>query len=174
VTFTLNGKPERVRRGFLDVTVQVTPDYRLRCVGTHLKSKLPIPEGEALVRRLEAQKLREHLDGIFAKDPQANVICYGDFNDTKDQPMFQAVSGPRGSKGHMSDLWCRDRFGDRWTYYWRVADEYSRIDYLFVSPGLMPEVDRSSASVYRSEYWSDASDHRPVFTSIRPVERKAR
>ena len=63
-----------------------------------MKSKLPIPEGEALVRRLEAQKLREHLDGIFAKDPQANVICYGDFNDTKDQPMFQAVSGPRGSK----------------------------------------------------------------------------
>ena len=34
-----------VRRGFLDVTVQVTPSYRLRCVGAHLKSKLPIPEG---------------------------------------------------------------------------------------------------------------------------------
>ena len=30
VGFELNGKPEKVRRGFLDVTVDVTPDYRLR------------------------------------------------------------------------------------------------------------------------------------------------
>jgi endonuclease/exonuclease/phosphatase family metal-dependent hydrolase len=174
VAFTLNGQQERVRRGFLDVTVEVNPGYRLRCVGVHLKSKLPIPQGEALVRRLEAQKLREHLDGIFAKEPHANVICYGDFNDTKDQPMFSTVTGPRGSPGHMSDLWCRDRFGDRWTYYWKTADQYSRIDYLFVSPGLLPEVNRSSASVHRSEDWSQASDHRPVFTSIRPIERRAR
>ena len=174
VRFELNGQPERVRRGFLDVTVKVNDGYRLRCVGAHLKSKLPIPEGEALVRRLEAQKLRAHLDGIFAKEPDANVMCYGDFNDTKDQPMFHAVTGPRGSVGHMADLWCRDPLGDRWTYYWKTADQYSRIDYLFVSPGLWPEVNRSSASVYRSENWSDASDHRPVFTSIKPVETKRR
>lgn len=174
VRFDLNGQTERVRRGILDVTVEVTPDYRLRCVGVHLKSKLPIPQGEALVRRLEAQELREHLDGIFAKNPEANVLCYGDFNDTKDQPMFHAVTGQRGAAGHMTDLWCRDRFGDRWTYYWRVADQYSRIDYLFASPGLWPEVNRSSASVYRSEDWSRASDHRPIFTSIRPVETKRR
>lgn len=174
VGFVLNGQPERVRRGFLDVTIQVNEGYRLRCVGAHLKSKLPIPEGEALVRRLEAQKLREHLDGIFAKEPQANVICYGDFNDTKDQPMFHAVTGPRGSAGFMSDLWCRDPLGDRWTYYWKTADQYSRIDYLFVSPGLLPEVTRSSASVYRSENWSEASDHRPVFTKIRAAEAKRR
>jgi len=174
VAFVLNGQPQRVRRGFLDVTLQVTPDYQLRCVGVHLKSKLPIPEGEALVRRMEAQKLREHLDAIFEKEPLANVICYGDFNDTKDQPMFQSVTGPRGSAGHMSDLWCRDSLGDRWTYHWKPADQYSRIDYLFVSPGLWPEVDRSSASVYRSENWSKASDHRPIYTSIRPVEKARR
>ena len=40
VSYELNGKPEKVRRGFLDVTVQVNPNYRLRLVGTHLKSKL--------------------------------------------------------------------------------------------------------------------------------------
>lgn len=174
VGFELNGKHERVRRGILDVTVQVNDGYRLRCVGVHLKSKLPVPEGEAVIRRLESQKLRQHLDGIFAKEPDANVMCYGDFNDTKDQPMFHAVTGPRGSAGHMSDLWCKDRFGDRWTYYWKTADQYSRIDYLFVSRGLWPEVNRASASVYRSENWSDASDHRPVFTSIAPVEKKRR
>jgi endonuclease/exonuclease/phosphatase family metal-dependent hydrolase len=174
VGYTLNGQPERVRRGFLDVTIQVNPKYRLRCVGAHLKSKLPIPEGEALVRRLEAQKLREHLDRIFADDADVNLICYGDFNDTKDQPMFHEVTGARGSVGYMSDLWCRDPLGDRWTYYWRTADQYTRIDYLFASRGLLPEVARSQGSIHRSERWSDASDHRPIFTGITTVDRKRR
>src|SRR4029453_9992579 len=59
--FELNGREESVRRGILDVTLQVNADYRLRCVGVHLKSKLPVPQGEALIRRFEAQKLRQHL-----------------------------------------------------------------------------------------------------------------
>ncbi|MEQ1859701.1 MAG: endonuclease/exonuclease/phosphatase family protein [Chthoniobacteraceae bacterium] len=167
--FMLNGRPERVRRGFLDVTIEVNASYRLRCVGVHLKSKLPIPEGEALVRRLEAGKLREHLDGIFSTDADVNLICYGDFNDTKDQPMFHEVTGAKGSPRFMTDLWCRDPLGDRWTYYWRTADQYSRIDYLFVSPSLFPEIDRTKSAVYRSEHWSAASDHRPISAAIRPV-----
>jgi len=174
VAFELNEQRERVRRGFLDVTIRVSDGYVLRCVGAHLKSKLPVPEGEALIRRFEAKKLREHLDAILAREPEANVLCYGDFNDTKDQPAFQTIVGARGSAGHMSDLWCRDPLGDRWTYYWKVADQYSRIDYLLASRGLMPEVNRASASIYRSENWSEASDHRPIFTSIRPVETKRR
>jgi endonuclease/exonuclease/phosphatase family metal-dependent hydrolase len=174
VRFELEGQQERVRRGFLDVTIAVNDGYQLRCVGAHLKSKLPIPEGQEVVRRLEAQKLREHLDAIFEQAPETNLMCYGDFNDTKDQPMFHAVTGPRGTPGHLNDLWCRDQFGDKWTYYWKVGDQYSRIDYLMASAGLWPEVNRASATVYRSEHWSEASDHRPIFASIRPVEAKHR
>jgi hypothetical protein len=37
VEFNLNGQRSEVQRGFLDVTVQVTPSYRLRIVGAHLK-----------------------------------------------------------------------------------------------------------------------------------------
>jgi len=169
VRFTLNGQEERVRRGILDITVEVNPAYRLRCVGVHLKSKLPIPQGEAMVRRLEAQKLREYLDRIFTAAPDVNLICYGDFNDTKNEPMFQEVAGARGSRGFLADLWCQDSLGDRWTHYWKTADQYSRIDYLFVSPGLFPEIDRTRAAVYRSPRWSEASDHRPIYTAIRPV-----
>ena len=88
VSFELNGRPEKVRRGFLDVTIQVNPDYQLRMVGAHLKSKLPIPEGEALIRRYEAVKLRAHLDAIMTRIPKVNLVCYGDFNDTKNEPMF--------------------------------------------------------------------------------------
>jgi endonuclease/exonuclease/phosphatase family metal-dependent hydrolase len=168
--FELNGREESVRRGVLDVTVQVNGQYRLRCVGVHLKSKLPTPQGEALIRRFEAQKLRQHLDRILAADPKANVICYGDFNDTRNEPMFQQVIGTRGSRGFLTDLPCVDAFGDRWTHYWSTADQYSRIDYLFASPGLLPEVNLTGSRVYRSNDWNVASDHRPIFTGIRPVE----
>ena len=171
VSFELNGKPEKVRRGFLDVTVQVSPDYQLRLVGVHLKSKLPVPDGEAVIRRLEAMKLRAHLDGIIAADPEVNLVCYGDFNDSKNEPMFAEVSGVRNSAGYMADLWARDAIGDRWTHYWKTADLYSRLDYLFVSPALFNEVVKTKSRIYRGDDWNEASDHRPVFTSIIPVNR---
>jgi endonuclease/exonuclease/phosphatase family metal-dependent hydrolase len=171
VRFTLNGTLQTVRRGFLDVTVQVLPGYQLRCVGVHLKSKLPAREGEALLRRHEAAKLREHLDGVLTASPAVNLLCYGDFNDSKNQPTFNEVSGVKGTLTYMADLSARDVHGDRWTHYWPIADEYSRIDYLFVSPGLSREVRRDSATVYRSHFWAEASDHRPVFVTITPVEK---
>ncbi len=172
VRFELNGTQQSVKRGFLDVTLQILPGYQLRCVGVHLKSKLPTPEGEALIRRHEAAKLRGHLDAILAATPAVNLLCYGDFNDAKNQPMFSEVSGVRGTPNHMSDLAAHDAHGDRWTHHWPVADEYARIDFLFASRGLLPEVKRDSATVYRSEFWEQASDHRPVFVTIIPVEKR--
>jgi len=171
VSFELAGRVEKVRRGFLDVTVQVTPDYRLRLVGAHLKSKLAVPEGEALIRRHEAQELRKHLDAILKAQPEVNLLCYGDFNDTKDQPMFQEVRGVPGSATFMADLSARDALGDRWTHYWKTADTYSRIDYLFVSPGLVHEVVKDKSLIYRGRDWEVASDHRAVYTSILPIDR---
>lgn len=166
VAFEINGQPEKVRRGFLDVSIDVTPEYRLRMIGVHLKSKLAAPEGEALIRRHEAQKLRRHLEQIITADPKVNLVAYGDFNDTKNEPMFQEISGPRGSPAYMADLWAKDNLGDRWTHYWSTADLYSRIDYIFVSPALFREVIKSKSTVYRSANWSRASDHRPVYATI--------
>jgi len=171
VPFELDGRPEKVRRGFLDVTIQVNPDYQLRMVGVHLKSKLPAPAGEALIRRFEATRLRAHLDGILQAEPKVNLLCYGDFNDYKNEPMFAEVTGVRGTASYMADLWAKDSLGDRWTHYWRTADLYSRIDYLFVSAALFGEVVKSKSRVYRGADWDAASDHRPVYTSIIPVDR---
>ena len=86
--------------------------------------------------------------------------------------MFTEITGVRGTPSHMTDLPARDSHGDRWTHHWNVADEYSRIDYLFASPGLLPEVKRDTATVYRSEFWESASDHRPVFVTILPVDKR--
>jgi len=172
VSYDLNGAVQKVKRGFLDVTVQVTPTYQLRLVGVHLKSKLPAPGGDALIRRHEALELRRYVDQILTAEPQTNLVCYGDFNDSKDQPMFHEVSGVRGTPTYLDDLPAKDALGDRWTYYWTVADEYARIDYLFVSPALVREVVMEKSRVYRGDLWAKASDHRAVYASIIPLDRK--
>jgi endonuclease/exonuclease/phosphatase family metal-dependent hydrolase len=171
VPFEMAGKPEKVRRGFLDVTVQICRGYQVRFVSAHLKSKLPIPEGEALVRRNEALLLRKHLDEILVADPNVRLVCFGDFNDLKNEPAYHEIAGVRG-KAYMSALPARDDLGDTWTEYWKAADLYSRIDYIFVSPTLHREVAPGSPRVYRSPYWNDASDHRPVYATIVPPSRK--
>ncbi len=133
IPYNVDGRQEKVRRGFLDVTVQINPGYQLRLVGVHLKSKLAVPEGEALLRRNEAHLLRGHVQKILAANPETNLVVYGDFNDEKNQPAIREIMGPKGAPDHLSDLWLRDKVGDRWTHYWKVADVYSRIDFIFVS-----------------------------------------
>ena len=167
VSYELAGRPEKVKRGFLDVTIQINGGYRLRVVSTHLKSKLPVPEGEAIVRRYESQLLRKHLDEILAADPNVKLACLGDFNDLKNEPAYHEIAGARGST-YLAALPAKDDLGDTWTEYWKAADLYSRIDYNFVSPALHREVAPGSPRVYRSAYWNDASDHRPVFATIVP------
>jgi endonuclease/exonuclease/phosphatase family metal-dependent hydrolase len=171
VPFELAGRPEKVRRGFLDVTIQIASGYQVRFVSAHLKSKLPSPEGEALVRRNEALLLRKHLDEILAADPKVRLVCFGDFNDLKNEPAYHEVAGLPG-KSYLAALPARDELGDTWTEYWKEADLYSRIDYIFVSPALHREIAPGSPRVYRSAYWNEASDHRPVFATILPQVHK--
>jgi endonuclease/exonuclease/phosphatase family metal-dependent hydrolase len=170
VSFEIAGQPEKVRRGFLDVTIQIASGYQVRFVSAHLKSKLPIPEGEALVRRNEAALLRKHLDEILSADPNVRLVCMGDFNDLKNEPAYHEIAGVRGST-YMAALPAKDEMGDSWTEYWQAADLYSRIDYIFVSPALHREVAAGSARVYRSPFWYEASDHRAVYATIVPRSR---
>lgn len=171
-SYKLNGVDEKVKRGFLDVTVQITPDYKLRLVGCHLKSKLAVPEGEALVRRNEAHLLRQHINEILKADPLTNLLVYGDFNDTKNEPPIHEIMGPRNAPDHLYDIWLKDDRGEYWTHFWKYADIYSRIDFIFVNKALMPEVVFDKSRVYRGSDWNEASDHCPVITTIRPVNRE--
>ena len=166
LTYKLNGQIAQVRRGFLDVTIAISDNYDLRLIGAHLKSKRPVPEGEALIRRNEAQLLRDHIEKIIEADPQTNLIVYGDFNDTKNEPPIHAIKGRRGSANYMEDLPLKDSVGDRWTQYWDAADMYSRFDYFFVSKGLKPEIEQDKSYVFRSDYSDEGSDHRPIVTVI--------
>jgi endonuclease/exonuclease/phosphatase family metal-dependent hydrolase len=158
---------ETVRRGILDVTVQIAAGFRLRLIGAHLKSKLPIPTGEELVRRQEAQALRSHIDQVMKEMPEIPLLVFGDLNDTKEQPAIQEVLGDRQSPTRLTDLWLSDYTGDHWTYYRKFSDTYSRIDYILINQSLMRSIDRRRCYVFRSADWNQASDHRAVVATIR-------
>ncbi len=167
--YLLDNNEFPVQRGFLDVTVAVAPAYTLRLVGTHLKSRRDVPEADqALMRRNEAHLLRQHLDGVLAAAPETNLLVYGDFNDTRDQPGVKAVKGLRGSGAALTEIAAKDDSGERWTYYYPEADEYSRIDFLLASPALLPEVREAQSFLYSGKDWLQASDHRPVTAVIQP------
>lgn len=161
-----------VQRGFLDVTIEITPDYQLRCLGAHFKSRRDTPEAsEALMRRNEAHLLRQHADAILIEAPETNLLLYGDLNDTRDQPSIRAVAGTRGADTALTPVPAADATGERWTYYFEQADTYARYDYLFVSRGLNPEVNDADCRLYSGADWLRASDHRALSAVIRPVDQ---
>ncbi len=163
--FELDGRREPMRRGILDVTLQMRPEEELRLVAVHLKSRRPVPQGEALIRRNEAMLLRRHIDAIFQHDPDVALILAGDLNDTKDQPAILEVQGVRGREGYLQDVRPSDDVGDVWTHFWRETDVYSRIDYLMVSKALRKRI--AGSGIPRAPQWSSASDHRLLFVDIK-------
>jgi endonuclease/exonuclease/phosphatase family metal-dependent hydrolase len=170
IPFELNGRPELVRRGFLDVSIQVNPGYTLRLVGVHLKSKLPLPAGEDLIRRCEADQLRLLVERILSEEPRANLLVYGDLNDTREQPAIRQALGPWGGAFSLQDLAAEDPQGQRWTHYRQFTGVYSRIDYLLINRALRPEIS-GSAQISGAPDWKRASDHRLVYTRIFPKDR---
>jgi len=172
VAYECNGLREKVKRGFLDVTVRIGDAFFVRILGAHLKSKLPSPDArEDLLRRNEAHLLRNRIAEVLATEPKPNLIVFGDFNDTKDQPAIQEIAGRRGAPDALADLAPEDSLGDRWTHYWKVDDVYARIDYIFVNRDFSPRTVRAKCYVYRSPTWNEASDHRPVVAAFHIPEK---
>lgn len=164
-----------MQRGILDATVSITPDFQVRFLGVHLKSKREIPEAdETLMRRNEAHLLRLHMDRLFAQEPGAQVVCYGDFNEHRNEPAISAIIGSRASPGFMTDLHLQDAHGLVWTHFWDAADVYGRLDYLFVSRSLRPRVDMKGSYIYTAADFDKASDHRPIVMTIKPGRAASR
>lgn len=172
VTFNLNGQPQGIQRGILDVTVEVAPGQRLRLIGLHLKSRRPVPEyDEAALRAREAWHVRQHVDAILKKDPATRLLLFGDLNDTKNTYPIREILGPRNGPTSLTDILLKDSRGERWTHYWRTADEYSRIDFLLASRALLPAVVREKSGINDAPNWLDASDHRAIYVTINLADR---
>lgn len=158
-----------VARGFLDVSVQVSPAYQFRLLGAHLKSKVYSPLGQTEMRRNEARLLNKAVREILEESPDANLLLVGDLNDDYNSSPLREVAGRRG--GEMTDLRPEDEVGDVWTFFSGGTDSYSRFDYLFVSEGMRPEVIREQTRVVRDPLTCEASDHRPVIGVFYTQER---
>ena len=168
VPLELQGQRHLMGRGILDVTVQVRPDWELRLVGAHLKSRRAVPEyDQAQFRAREAVELRKHLVSILNDNPSARLLLFGDLNDTKNEFPIREILGPPKAPNSMMDIWLQDSRGHRWTHYWKTADIYSRIDYILVSPALKSSVDFEASGICDLPQWNTASDHRMIYAVLR-------
>lgn len=169
--YELDNRKFVFQRGVLDTTVAPTPGYRLRLVGLHLKSKRPVPEAnEAAMRLHEARLARKHIDRILAKNPETNLLVYGDFNDLRIEAPVKTLQGRYGQDDYLASLTLADRFGFRWTHYWSYADSYSRFDYVLYSKAISREIDRKASRIHHWENWDKASDHRPLVVRLVPED----
>ncbi len=165
--FQLEGISHRVRRGILDVTVQMRADFSLRILGVHLKSSRVVPQyDQTAFRRAESLILRDRVEKILESSPEKPLLVFGDFNDTKNSPVVKGVAGRAGGRQSLTVLPLADRLGDQWTYRWAESDDYSRIDFVMVSQTLHRLVRRGGTRIHRDKNWFEASDHRPLVVNI--------
>lgn len=158
-----------MQRGILDATVQLSEGLAVRMIGVHLKSKREVAEAdESRMRQSEAYLLRSHLNTIFDRQNNPLVLCYGDFNEHRNEPSLMGVMGLRSSPYYMHELKLRDSDGLVWTHFWDAADVYSRLDYIFCSRALRPMIDLRRGYIYSVRDFDKASDHRPLVIKIRP------
>ena len=161
-TYLLDGKPTPVQRGFLDVLIKVNDNYSFRAIVVHLKSKRNVDYGDQATMRLEeARLLRAHIGKILKKAPEQNLIAMGDFNDTPDSPPLRAAIGEPPFQ--LFALHPVDSAGDDGTQFWRARSQFTRIDYLIVSPGMSNEYVEGSARIADLPDWKAASDHRMIY-----------
>ena len=177
--YLLSGRRFRVSRALIDIDVQVTPDYQLTVMCAHLKSRREVSwADQAEMRRAEARLLREKVDALLKRNPHANLVVLGDFNDTKNTAAPKAVIG-RG-KFKLIDTRPFEQNGDNlpaprsdwdprnitWTHFYGKEDSYERIDYLLLSPGLAKEWQPAATRVVTMANWGLASDHRPIIAGF--------
>jgi endonuclease/exonuclease/phosphatase family metal-dependent hydrolase len=182
--YLLSGRRFRVSRALIEMDVQVTPDYRLTVMCAHLKSRRRVPwADQAEMRLAEARILREKVDALLKRRPDANLVVLGDFNDTKNTASTRAVIG-RG-RFKLIDTRPFEQNGDNlpaprpdwdprnitWTHFYGKEDSYERIDYLLLSPGLAKEWRPEATRVVTMANWGLASDHRPLIAGFVAEDR---
>jgi endonuclease/exonuclease/phosphatase family metal-dependent hydrolase len=183
-SFLLSGRRFRVSRGFVEVDIQVSPNYRFTLFTAHLKSKRAVPEAdEAELRLEEAKVLREKIDARLSAQPKANIVVLGDLNDTKDSRSTKAIMGI--GRGKLVDTRPAERNGDNtppanpawdppnvtWTHFYGKEDSYSRIDYILLSQGMAQEWLKDETYVLALPNWGLASDHRPIVATFSSVDK---
>ena len=160
--YQLNGQTFGINRGILDASIDARgKSYRF--VGVHLKSKRDSEQGDQEAIRLnEARLLRRHVDSIFTTDPEARLIVYGDFNETRSMAPIKTITGKYNDPTYLTAVPVKDSHQETWTHFWAINDVYSRFDFVMISKAMKKETDFKASRIIDDAEWIDASDHRPV------------
>ena len=179
--YLLHGRRFQVSRGFGEVDIQVNDQYKFTMFTCHLKSKRTVASADEAEMRLEEAKiLREKIESRLEKNPNANIVVAGDFNDTKDAPSTKTILGRQNSRTGLVDTRPAEKNGDNlpperpgysprniaWTHFYGKEDTYSRIDYILLSRGMAREWVTNETYVLAIPNWGLASDHRPIVATF--------
>ncbi len=167
ITFKYFGEPEPVKRGLLEVTF-ASPSGNWTLFIVHLKSRYTdrVDDPMSADRRVrEARAVRDVILEEFPRPTSARFIIAGDLNDTTGSKALIALRQRGGTK--ISELLpTMDSRGETWTHRYEKEDTYSRVDFLLVSPGLLPSIVRRQATIDDGAASLDGSDHRLVYLDL--------
>lgn len=167
LSYKSQGRDYKMQRGILDASVE-TAAGKFRFLGVHLKSKRETEDGDQEDMRLnEGHLLRREIDEILSEDPQARLVVYGDFNDTRQSPTVRTIHGGGKNPKSLMMIVLKDSRGHYWTHHWDFQDVYSRIDYVMVSSALKNSVDWDRCKVIDNDAVAAASDHRPLLVILK-------
>ncbi|HWA85856.1 MAG TPA: endonuclease/exonuclease/phosphatase family protein [Opitutus sp.] len=165
--FPYLGGREKVKRGLLEVRT-ATAQGELTIFALHLKSRFtdrPDDPQSALRRLGEAVAIRDAVLQEFPDPARARFVIAGDFNDDKASKPLQRIL-ERGKTVIAALVPATDARGETWTHNYRRQDNYTRVDHILVSPGLVNSVRGSAAKIYDGAGVAEASDHRPVVVTL--------
>jgi len=167
--FQVENRKRGFSRDLLQVTLKADTGYRFTVFATHLKSKLGGKESDT-VRQAEAQAIQTLLADFQKKDPKANFVLMGDFNDEPHSLPLKPLLSPKNPVG-LKDIAAAD-LGIKPTVFSYHPKKYrSRIDYILVSPAMLPEYRAKSVHILSTPeaYW--ASDHLPIVAEFTPQDQ---
>ncbi len=165
--------PVPVGNDFLEITFNVN-GYQLLLFAGILKNRSKHPKySQTNMRRYEARELRKLATAVLRRKPDANIMVLGNFNDTCGKSPLNALYSRRsGIRRRLFDIRPVDHINVAWTAVDERRDEYERIDYMLVSFGLVPEIERSMSRVVAFKNWRSISAHRPIVATVSPVDAK--
>lgn len=173
VRFPVPGQTEQegFSRDLLQVDLTAKNGYNFSMFVTHLKSKHG-GEESSIKREAEAQKISEILQAFHNKNPKANFILTGDFNDTPESKPLRPILAPMRSGLKLNDIIMEDMGNASHVYTYHPKAYRSRIDYILTSPGMEAEYIRKSVEIHKTNttargeedkwIYFEASDHLPT------------
>lgn len=165
--FTYFGGKETVKRGLLEATVS-TESGDVTIFALHLKSRFterPDDPQSAVRRAGEATAIRDRVLTRFPNPTTARFIVLVDCNDSRSSKASTFLQ-KRGKTVISTIVPATDSRGELWSHAYRREESYSRVDQLFVSPGLKAAVNGGVGRIYDGDGVREASDHRPVLITL--------